>query len=249
MGIRCTACGYDNDPTRVYCHNCGGKLERGGTAPPPPTGFMHPTDAVKMKRPRAPMPWGKYFGFFLKLAVLAAVVAAVVLALMRPDYVPAAVEGDEHVAERISALVTDASTAASARSFAVPVTDLQRWLASAVKFQGTSGVVSLDPRRIYLVPSEGRFRVGLELGLPAERSVFMEGEYVPVRSGEGYTLQAVGYSIGKLPVPVALGYPVERQFAGLRDALDVPLGQLAKASFIEIAPESVTLRWSGSQNP
>lgn len=249
MGIKCTGCGYDNDPTRVYCHNCGGKLERGGAPSPPPTGFTHPTDVVKMKRPRAALPWGKYFGFLLKLGLLAAVIAAVVLALMRPENIPAPVDGDENVAERISALVSDASGADSSRSFAVPVADVQRWLASVVKFRGTSGVVALDPRRVYLVPSDGSFRVGLEMCLPAEKSVFMEGEYVPVRDGAGYSLQPVGYSIGKLPLPVALAYPVERQLAGLRDALAVPLGQLAKASFIGIAPDSVTLRWSGSENP
>jgi hypothetical protein len=72
---------------------------------------------------------------------------------------------------------------------------------------------------------------------------------VPVRAGAGYILQPAGYAIGRLPLPVLLGYPVERQFDGLRNALAVPLGQLAKASFIEITPESVSLRWSGSESP
>jgi len=249
MGIRCAGCGYDNDPTRVYCHNCGVKLERGGAAPPAPTGFTHPTDVGKMKRPRAPILWGKYFGFLVKLAVLAALAAALVLALMRPDNIPAPVEGDENLAQRLSGLVGDASESNAPRSFTVPASDVQRWLASAVKFEGSGGVVALDPRRVYLVPSEGRFRVGLELGLPAAASVFMEGEYVPVRAGDGYTLQPVAYSIGKLPLPVLFGYPVERQLDGLRKALALPLGQLAKASFIGIAPEAVMLSWSGSQSP
>lgn len=249
MGIRCASCGYDNDPTRVYCHNCGTKLERGGVAAPPPTGFTHPTDVVKMKKRRGQVPWGRYFGFALKLGLLGAFAAIVVLALMPPDSVPAPVEADEDLAERLSGLIGDASSAGSARSFAIPATDLQRWLATAVKFKGTSGVVSFDPRRVYLVPSDGKFRLGLEVGLPAEKSVYLEGEYEPVRDGSGYSLQPLGYSIGKLPLPVALGYPVIKQFDGLRQALSVPLDQLAKASFIQVGPESVSLRWSGSQSP
>lgn len=249
MGLRCAGCGHDNDPTRVYCHDCGVKLERGSAAAPTPTGFTHPTDVLKMKGPRAATPWGKYFGFLLKLAVLAGLVAVVAFALMPPDNIPAPVEGDDNVARRISDLVSDASSADSARSFALPAADLQRWLASVVKFEGSTGLLALDPRRVYIVPSDGRFRLGLEVGLPAEMSVFMEGEYVPVRAGEGYSLRPVGYSIGKLHLPVAFGYPVERQFAGLRDALAVPLGQLAEASFIGIAPDAVSLRWSGSQSP
>ncbi len=249
MGIRCASCGYDNDPTRVYCHSCGTKLERGAVVAPPPTGFTHPTDVVKMKRARAGLPWAKYFAFLLKLCAVGFLLGAVVLALLPPRNLPPAVPGDEGVAERLSGLISDASEADSARSFAVPAADLQRWLAAAVKFQGTTGVLALDPRRIYLVPSNGRFRLGLELGLPAEKAVFMEGEYVPVRAGNGYTLRPAKYCIGRLPLPVFLGYPVERQFDGLKEALAVPLGQLAKASFIEVGPETVSLRWPGRQSP
>ena len=249
MGIRCASCGYDNDPTRVYCHNCGKKLERGAAVAAPPTGFTHPTDAVKMRRPRAAFPWGKYFAFLLKLCVVGFLSGAVVLALLPPRDLPPAVAGDEDVAQRLSGLVSDASEADSARSFAVSTADLQRWLAAAAEFQGTSGVLALDPRRIYLVPSSGRFRLGLEFALPAEKAVFMEGEYVLVRSGNGYTLEPSKYCIGRLPLPAFLGYPIERQFDGLKEVLAVPLGQLAKASFIEVGPETVSLRWPGRQSP
>ncbi|MFM8459652.1 MAG: zinc-ribbon domain-containing protein, partial [Chthoniobacterales bacterium] len=27
--MHCAGCGYENDATRVYCHNCGSKLEGG----------------------------------------------------------------------------------------------------------------------------------------------------------------------------------------------------------------------------
>ncbi|MFM8656185.1 MAG: hypothetical protein ACKOD5_03520 [Chthoniobacterales bacterium] len=249
MGIRCASCGYDNDPTRVYCHSCGKKLERGSVVAAPPTGFTHPTDAAKMRRPRAALPWGKYFAFLLKLCILGALIGAIVLALLPPHNLPAPVTGDDDLAQRLSGLVSDASQADSARSFAVPASDLQRWLVAMVKFQGTTGVLALDPRRVYVVPSNGRFRLGLELGLPAEKAVFMEAEYVPVRDGNGYTLQPAKYCIGRLPLPAFLGYPVERQFDGLKEALAVPLAPLAKASFIEVAPETVSLRWSGTQNP
>lgn len=202
-----------------------------------------------MKRPRVPLPWGKYFAFLLKLCVLGALVGAIVLALLPPHNLPAPVTGDEELAERISGLIGDASEAGSARSFAIPASDLQSWLVTMVKFQGMTGVLALDPRRVYVLPSDGRFRLGIELGLPAEKAVFMEGEYVPVRAGNGYTLQPAKYCIGRLPLPSFLGYPVERQFQGLKEALAVPLGHLAKASFIEVSPKTVSLRWSGTRNP
>ena len=246
MGIRCSGCGYDNDPTRVYCHNCGVKLERGGAAAPPPTGFTHPTDVGKIKRPRTPLAWGKYFAFFFKLCALAAVAAILTAAFLRPRDVPAPVEPDENLAARLSALVSDASSADSPRSFAVPAADVNRWLVTVAKFAGPEGPVQINPKRVYAVQGDGTIRVGLEASLLGAADLYFEGDYVPVANGRGYSLEPMRYSIGRLPLPVALGWPVSRQLSGLGDALAVPLAQLAKASHIGVAPDQLTLRWAGT---
>jgi hypothetical protein len=183
------------------------------------------------------------------LSLLFGLITAIAFALMPPRNVPSPVAGDPAVAKKWSGLVSLASDAASARFFAVPAAELQKWLAASVQMKSSGEFVVLDPRRVYIVPLEGKLRLGLELGLPVDFSIFMEGEYIPVRSGNQYTLQATGYSIGRLPLPVPLGYPFERQFEGLRDALVGQLAQFAKASSIEIAPDKVSLRWSGAPVP
>lgn len=249
MGIRCSSCGYDNDPTRVYCHSCGIKLERGNSSAPPPTGFTHPTDVSKMKRPRQPISWGKYFGFALRLCVLAALAAAGVMAVLPPRNVPAALEADEGLAERLTALLGDAASAGSPRAFAVPANDVQQWLVTVVRFAEPVSAVGLTPRRIYSEQGEGFIRVGMETSFLDAVDLYFEGDYVPVADGAGYTLRPFRYSVGRLPLPVALGWPVERQFKGLREALAAPLTQLARASYIGVAPEAVTLRWAGTQSP
>lgn len=249
MGIRCAGCGYDNDPTRVYCHNCGVRLERGAAATAPPTGFTHPTDVEKMKRPRTPLPWGKYFAFFFKLCAFAAVAAVSTAAFLPPRDVPPPVDPDTSLAERLSALVSDASSAGSPRSFAVPAADVSRWLVTVAKFASPEGFVRLDPKRVYAVQGDGTIRIGLEATLLGAADLYFEGDYAPAASGAGYSLQPVRYSIGRLPLPVALGWPVERQLAGLGDALAVPLSQLAKASHIGVTPEQLTLRWAGTTAP
>lgn len=246
MGILCAGCGYDNDPTRVYCHNCGVKLERAGATTTAPTGFTHPTDVKKMKRPRTPLPWGKYFAFFFKLCAFAAVAAVLTAAFLPPRDVPPPVDPDKDLAERLSALVSDASSADSPRSFAVPATDVSRWLATVVKFSPSDGPVRIDPKRVYSVQGDGTIRIGLETSLLGAADLYFEGDYAPVANGAGYSLQPVRYSIGRLPLPVVLGWPVERQLAGLGDALAVPLSQLAKASHIGVAPDQLTLRWAGT---
>lgn len=246
MALRCNDCGYDNDPTRVYCHNCGVRLDRGAAPAPPPTGFTPAAELAKLRKPRAPVPWGRYFRALGRLAVLAALVAGVVLALLPPRDVPPPVAPDEGLASRLSGLLGDASSADEARAFGLRAAEVNRWLVSTVQLEESSGVVKLNPRRLYAVPGEGRLRVGLEAGLPWQAPVFFEGDYVPVRDGAGYVLEPRGYSIGRLRLPVLLGWPVKKQFDALAEALAGPLGQLARASHIGITPENVTLRWSGS---
>lgn len=244
MGLLCKKCRYDNDPTRIYCHSCGTKLERGSSAAP--TGFTHPTDVLKMKKPRQPVEWGRYFGALGKVAILALLVAATVLALLPPHEVPAPVGADEGLASRLTDLLNDASSSPEARAFGLPADDVNRWLVSTVQLRGADGPLKLRPQRIYAVPGDGDVRLGLEVALPGAGHVFLEGDYAPVRGPGGYSLEPRRYSIGRLPLPVLLGWPVQKQMDGLANALPGPLGQLARASYIGISPESVTLRWSGS---
>ena len=249
MGLRCTGCGHDNDPTRVYCHNCGIKLERGGATTAPVTGFTHPTDVGKIKRPRAPLPWGKYFAALVKFFLLVVVVAVLATALIPPRDVPAPLPSDMALAERLSRLASDSSQAGSPRSFAVSAADAGRWFASMVKFAPTENRFQLDPERVYAVQGDGSIRVGLVASFLGVVRVYFVGDYAPVPSAGGYGLRPLRYYIGRLSLPVALGWPVERQMAALGDSLSGPLAPLANASFIGVTPDELTLRWAGASAP
>ena len=176
MGLRCTACGYDNDPTRVYCHSCGGRLERGGQAAPPPTGFTHPTDVIKMKKPRQPLAWREYAAALLRLLVLLGLIAAVVLALWPPRDVPPPVATDKDLAERLSALVAASAEADGTRAFGVPASDIGTWLASSVVLKEQDSLVKMKPERVYAVPGDGEMRVGIQTLLPMGLHLYFRSE-------------------------------------------------------------------------
>jgi len=245
MSLHCAACQYDNDPTRVYCHNCGAKLERGATSPPPPTGFTHPTDVLKASKKRPPFAWRAALGALVRLAILGGIIWAVVLAFLPPHDLPAPVPADQNVADRLSALVADSSSADGTRAFAVPAADASTWLASTATLPAAEGALSyLKPERVYFVPGQGDFRLGLETAMPLGFRVYFEGVYAPVRDASGCTLEAKRLSIGRLSLPPVLDLLVRKQFESLRGALEAPLGQLASADEIKISPESINLRWS-----
>jgi hypothetical protein len=245
MSLHCAACQYDNDPTRVYCHSCGAKLERGAASPPPPTGFTHPTDVLKTSKERPPLAWSAGLAALVRLAVLGGLVWAVVLAFLPPHDIPAPVPADQDLADRLSALVADSSAPDGTRAFAVPAADVSAWLASNVTLHPADGALSyLNPERVYFVPRQGDFRLGLETAVPMGFRVYFEGVYAPVRDASGCTLQAKRLSIGRLPLPPVLDLLVRKQFESLRGALETPLGQLASADEILITPDAVNLRWS-----
>ena len=246
MAIHCKSCGYDNDTTRVFCHNCGTKLERAAAPASSPVTVTRPSDVAKMKARRPPVPWGKYANTLLKLCLLAALAAVVAAAVLPPREVPPPVAPDENLAKRISGLLNDASSAAGPVSFDVPAADVQCWLVTVAKLAPGEGPVRMDPKRVYLAQRDGAFRVAVETSLLDAVDLHFAGEYAPVADGAGQSLRPLGYSIGRLPLPVALGWPVERQLAPLRDALSEPLAQLAKASRIGVAPDKVTLQWPGA---
>lgn len=250
MGLNCASCGYDNDPTRVYCHNCGTKLERGEGDPAPPSVFSQPPK-VKIKKHREPVAWGRYFLFFLRLCLLGGLAAAIVLAILPPLSIPASVAPDEDVASRLSGLVQDAATADGKRGFAISAADLQRWLMTMVKFRRPQNPWEMDPQRVYAEQGDGSIRIGVEAAVAGAVNLYFEGKYTPVpAAGGGYELKPLGYSIGRLPIPAEpqwLGWVVERQMNTLGEALAEPLSQLSKASQVQVTPKEVVLTWGGDK--
>jgi hypothetical protein len=248
MGLLCPSCRFDNDSTRVFCHNCGIRLKRGGHTPAPPTGFTTPAEVAAFKTKRRPVPWGQYLGAFLRLVILGGLAAVVVLAFIPPHDVPPAVAPDPDLMKRVTALIDDSSTADSVRSFSVPSSDVQVWLSSGVTFKSSvGGMFSMEPERIYAVPADNMIRVGLIVRLPLDVPLYFEADYVPVRQADGYRLEAKRSSMGRLPLPPLVQVLVSRQLEGIAGALSGPLGQLSRASHIAVTPQKITLRWGGRQ--
>ena len=242
MSLRCIACGYENDPTRVYCHSCGLRLERTAAAP---TGFTPPEETQKVRRKRSGgIPWRAAFAALVRLVVMVAVLAGIALAFWPPVDVPAPVAADEQWAGRLNSLIATAASGPGGVAFSLPADDVNKWFATAIKPAANSDDFRLRPERVYGVPCDGTLRVGVQAALPLAGRIYFEGDYMPVREAGGYSLAARRYSVGRLTIPVALGWPVARQMDAMAGALEPVLGGLARASDIELTPQAVKLRWS-----
>lgn len=243
MSLICASCGYHNDPTRVYCHSCGTRLDRDGAVAPPPTGFTAPSE-VKTRAKRPGLPWGAYLKAAVRLLVLIAVVTFVVLALLPPRDVPPPVVADPGLSERLSSLVADSASASGVRSFSIPASDAAAWLATNVRLEpAAKGFALLLPDRVYVVPGDGYLRVGIVAMLPMHYPLYFEGNFDPVRGPDGYTLKAQRLSIGRLALPGVLDLLVRRHFSNLGEAVEIPLTSLARCENITVTPGSINLRW------
>ena len=201
---------------------------------------------MKMQKRRQPLVWGKYVGALVRLIILAGAIAAIVLALLKPHDVPAPVAPEEGLARRFSSLLAASAGADGTRAFDISADDVGKWLVSSVTLQGQpGGLIGMRPERVYAVPGDGEIRVGVETSTSLGLRLYFEGLYEPVPAGDGYELNVRRLSVGRLPLPSIAGLLAGRQLESLGRALEVPLGQLARASHIGITPETVTLRWSG----
>ena len=200
-----------------------------------------------MQKRRQPLAWGNYVGAAVRLITLAGVLAAVVLALLKPRDVPPPVAPDESLARRFSSLLAASAGADGTRAFDISAGDVGKWLVSSVALQGQpGGVVGMKPERVYAVPGDGDIRVGVEASTSLGLHLYFEGLYEPVPDGDGYALKVRRMSVGRLSLPSFAGLLAGRQLESLGSALELPLGQLARASHIGVTPETVTLRWSGN---
>lgn len=252
MSHSCAHCGFENDPTRVYCHNCGEKLERTSEAAPTalPGGFTPPqVRSASRKRISLGALIGLWFGRFyalVKLAVFAALVLMIVQAFRAPDGWPEPVAPDENRTELLTEIMQTAAKSKGSVAFKFSADDVARWFATTVHFKEAQGALALRPVNAHALPGDGVLRVGIKTMLPVgEVPLFFSAEYKPVRKPGGYTLEPTGYAIGRLILPPYLGLPAQAQFKGLADALSPPLALLAKASDIKVEPDAVSIRWSG----
>jgi hypothetical protein len=90
--LTCGPCGYANEPERVYCHNCGTKLDR--SLLPKEDGRKQESvektrrRVRKMTNPGQDSPVVREVKAFFKTIIWAAVVAALILFALPPDGIP-----------------------------------------------------------------------------------------------------------------------------------------------------------------
>lgn len=198
----CAQCGYENEPERVYCHNCGTKLDR--SVLPRDTVTQQETLADTRRRIRRmtnPGKLGAWLKGLLKVWVWAAILAAVICIAKRPADVPT--REQEITARIISGDVDAAVDAKQSVTLKATSIDLSQHVRSRVK---KVAIVPLSKfKRAFVTLDEGKVRLGVEedlFGYP----IFSTIEYQAAVVDGKFAAEKTGMYIGRLGIPPQVNF-------------------------------------------
>ena len=202
--LTCTSCQHENEIERVYCHNCGEKLDR--SLLPTFDGTKSVEDREKESRKVKNLmnpnrfAWVRNFRTFVLLEIFAALVAAGYLATQAPENVPA--PGKDRFPElEVGDVWAGMVKAKPSVSVTFKEFDLNYYLRKTVK--GTAGPMGIKFVRAFAHLEPGLVTAATQYdlwGLP----IYTGSTFKPVLAGGKWDADIAQFAIGRLTIPVGL---------------------------------------------
>ena len=206
--LPCGQCGYENEAERVYCHNCGAKLDRSLLPKPGDEGDKTETPEqarkriAKMTNPKSGGGLGE-IKMAVNVLIYSAILAALLLIAQQPDGVPEA--GKDATLSSVGGDLMDALNAAQPRRLDFSEAEINSYLRQQLKSKD-AGAMGLEFKRAYVNLTPGVLHFGAEesvFGLPVYSGVLYRLE---VKDGK-FTPTMLGGNFGRLAVhPLAMQY-------------------------------------------
>jgi hypothetical protein len=236
----CPECRRENEPERIYCHDCGARLDRSALAKVAPKGEDAKETQRRLRTMLDPQRAKMRLIFFKvsKVVLGAFATAAIVQMLLPPDAPPRPKTGD--FPPQINLDIENAAMNHSAAPLQYTDAQVNAYLASALRSKQAALSNMLQFERAFVNFDENVCHI------TAERSLF--GFSLFTSTSARVTLQNGalaatnnGGSIGRLPV-----HPLLMKYAGplfddLWGALDRERKAVTKMNAIEFHPQAVVL--------
>lgn len=235
----CTACQHDNEVERVYCHNCGEKLDRSLL---PVADLTKPSEdkvkaAKKVQKMMNPnrFNWWLNFKTFVLVEFLAAIVAIGYLVVQVPAFVQPL--SKEKLPElEVSDVWTDMLRQKAMVSVTFKEFDLNYYLSKAMR--GSSA----KPDNAFVHFEQGLITIGIQrnvLGL----SICNIAAFKPARDGVKWKTSGTRFAIGRLTVPEGVAKLIglnSSTLGAFAQALDKEIQKLDRMEKIEPGEGSIT---------
>jgi hypothetical protein len=238
--LLCPECRRENEAERIYCHDCGARLDRTALAKVVPKGEDAKETHRRLRTMLDPQRAKMRLIFFKisKLVLGAFAAAAVIQMLLPPDVPPRAKSGE--FPPQINLDLENAAMNHGAPPMHYTEAQVNAYLGSALKSKQAALSKLLNFERAFVNFDENICRVTVERSLFGFSVFTATSSKVTLDNG---TLKASnnGGSIGRLPVHPMLMKYAEPVFADLWAALERERKSVAKMNAIEFHPQAVVL--------
>lgn len=250
----CSSCGFENDPTRIFCQNCGERLEvsdvSSDATPAPATPYRYGDKSRKKahKKPGFARLTVTLVREVIGLAILAALMAALLQALRAPDAIPPPQTAKTALTSLLAADIQAARENPYPRSVDVTWEQANTFLASRLTaLEGTTNVLRARFERAYILGEGDEVVLGVEQRL-SHWPVYLQLTFQIQSSSQGTTAQPVAGQMGRLPAPRFLLHYFVRTFQDVMDALKTPTSWISSATEVTLTPEGAKFLWPGNGN-
>jgi hypothetical protein len=235
----CPECQRQNEPERIYCHDCGARLDRSALAKVAPKVEDAQQTQRRLKQMLDPGRVKMRLLFFkISKLILGAAALAALIQLLRPPEVPERAKNIE--LQQINLDMENAITTRSTAPLQFSETQVNNYLVNVVKNKHAALSKVLEFERALVNFDEGVCRITVERSLLGF-SVFYATSYKVILQNGTLTGSPNGGSIGLMPIhPMIMKYG-GILFTDLWAALDRDKKLLLKFGAIEFHPKAVVL--------
>lgn len=249
--IKCTQCGHENDLTRVFCQNCGTRLER-------PKGMGGPTISGPSKVPTGPrklksgMSLGAALGKVVRAVISTIIIAALIALLIqmsrKPEGLPEPRPANDVVATQNFQMLNTMAESPYTTAFDLKQDQINNYLAARIIAgpapEGATIRAQFQRAFVILGTGEATFYVEQKfLGLP----VYMSITGAPVSEGKTTTFRTTGAAVGHVKLPAQLAPLVEKVVGPVVTSVSEAVEVLKNASSITVDPGVAKLSWAGKK--
>ncbi len=235
--LPCKQCGHENESERVYCHNCGTKLDRSLLPEEPAKQDQLKAEQKRVKKLTSPAR-GFFVGWFSSLVTTllwAALVASTIQMFRPPDGVPPMPKKGE-LAEppQICLAIEDAMGLRTPQRLALDVNAINTYIQNAIRSKETgmlSDYVKFD--RAFVTLEEGVFRMTAQQSA-VDYPFYASINYSLSIQGNKVAAKTLGGHIGRLPLHPAIMSYADVVFQKLWDALRRERGLIDRMGSIEV---------------
>jgi hypothetical protein len=240
MKLICPECRRENEAERIYCHDCGARLDRTSLAKIAPKGEDAKETQRRLRTLLDPGRLKMRLLFFKvsKLVLGAFAAAAVIQMILPPDAPPRPKSGE--FPPQINLDIENAAMNQNSPPLQYTEAQVNAYLGSALRSKQVALSKLLQFERAFVNFDENVCRI------TAQRSLFGLSVFTATSSNvtlENGTLKASnnGGKIGRLPIHPLLMKYADPIFGDLWAALDRERKAVAKMSAIELHPQAVVL--------